>query len=224
MLPHHAVNFTVICCPLTAQTVLRLLTFSLAALVSYYCALSHLSVSLLSVLFPELACVWQRFSLLSLPQSSASAEQSSPWHPCRLGAGGCRSRSCTLLPPAGFVSLKFILIFLENQALLTSLAPAWVVFDILECPRYSLKPSSHIFPHCRGPGIPTRLSPRRDQCDLPPPVLWKLPQKAFFMATGRASLFLLPLTGGQTPVGNSSRRKLPAFPPCLLGWLRRVWA
>lgn len=144
-----------------------------------------------------------------------------------MSSGSRRVPEQILHPPASSrlckskVHLDF---FLENQALLTSLAPAWVLFDILECPRYSLKPSSHIFPHCRGPGIPTRLSPRRDQCDLPPPVLWKLPQKAFFMATGRASLFLLPLTGGQTPVGNSSRRKLPAFPPCLLGWLRRVWA
>lgn len=47
--------------------------------------------------------------------------------------------------------------------------------------------------------------------DLPPLVLWNLPPGAFFTATGWASLFLLPLQGSQTSVGNSRKRKLPVF-------------
>lgn len=81
------------------------------------------------------------------------------------------------------------------------------------------KPSSHTTPQCRGCCTPTQLSPLWHWRDLPPPVWWELPHRAFFMATGQASLFLLPLKGRQTPVGEYRNRQLPAFLLACHGWL-----
>jgi len=111
LLPHHAVNFTVICCPLTTQTVFQLFTFSLAAFVSYYRALSHFGVSFLSII-PQLAWIFQRFpSLFPILLSRPRAEKSSLWHPLPLAMEAIRSSSFTLLPSAGFVDLQFNLDF-----------------------------------------------------------------------------------------------------------------